>query len=95
MNNPEKWVKIPVDGEWRYRCGNIECCRLIPKGPLPDKCPYCNSSHMPKDDLISRSEAIEAVRSLTVFLGGEQIFHPEAKASVISAINDLPARKEE
>lgn len=39
-----KWVGIPVNGVWRYRCGNIDCCRLIPFGCEPyelNYCPYC------------------------------------------------------
>lgn len=44
---------------------------------------------MKNNDLISRAEAIAVVRSMTVFLGGEQIFHPEAKQSVLNALNDI------
>lgn len=45
---------------------------------------------MRNDDLISRAEAIDVVRSLQVTLGGKQIFHPEAKKSVIGTLDDLP-----
>ena len=41
------------------------------------------------NDLISRAEAIDVVRSLQVTLGGKQIFHPEAKKSVIGVLDDL------
>ena len=44
---------------------------------------------MKNNDLISRAEAIAVVRSMTVFLGGEQIFHPEVKQSVLNALNDI------
>jgi hypothetical protein len=40
------WVGIPVNGVWRYRCGNINCARLIPFGCEPnelDFCPYCGA----------------------------------------------------
>lgn len=42
------------------------------------------------NDLISREEAIDVVRSLQVTLGGKGIFHPEAKKSVIGVLDDLP-----
>ena len=42
-------------------------------------------------DLISRAEAIEIVRSLQVTLGGKEILHPEAKKSVLNALDDIPA----
>ena len=42
------------------------------------------------NDLISRAEAIDVVRSLQVTLGGKGIFHPEAKKSVIGTLDDLP-----
>ena len=38
---------------------------------------------------ISRTEAIDVIRSMTISLGGKEIFHPEAKKSVINALNDL------
>jgi hypothetical protein len=41
-----KWVWIPVAGVMKFRCGNIDCCRLIPFGCSPDDlkyCPYCGS----------------------------------------------------
>lgn len=41
-----EWVGIPVNGTWRYRCGNIDCCRLIPFGCEPHElnyCPYCGT----------------------------------------------------
>ena len=40
-------------------------------------------------DLISRTEAIDVIRSMTISLGGKQIFHPEAKESVINTLDDL------
>ena len=43
------------------------------------------------DDLISRAEAIDVIRSMTISLGGKEIFHPEAKKSVLGALDDLPA----
>ena len=42
---------------------------------------------MNNGDLIRRVDAMDVVRSLTVSLGGKQIFTPEAKASVINAID--------
>lgn len=36
-----EWVMIPVDGVARYRCGNINCCRLIPFGAQPSEMAYC------------------------------------------------------
>lgn len=42
------------------------------------------------NDLIRRSEALDIIRSLKVTLGGREIFHPEAKKSVLGAIDDLP-----
>ncbi len=42
-------------------------------------------------DLVSRAEAIELVRSMTISLGGKEIFHPEAKKSVLCALDELPA----
>lgn len=41
------------------------------------------------NDLISRAEAIDVIRSMTISLGGVEIFHPEAKKSVLSALDDL------
>lgn len=40
------WVMIPVGGAVNYRCGNIDCCRLIPFGKQPSEmayCPYCGA----------------------------------------------------
>ncbi len=36
-----EWVMIPVDGVAKFRCGNFECCRLIPAGCSPRDLPYC------------------------------------------------------
>ena len=36
-----EWVMIPVDGVARYRCGNINCCLLIPFGAQPSEMAYC------------------------------------------------------
>ena len=36
-----RWVMIPVDGVAEYRCGNIDCCRLIPFGCNPYELKYC------------------------------------------------------
>lgn len=44
------------------------------------------------DDYISRKETMEAISALTVYLGGESIFHPEAKKSVLNAIDDIPGK---
>ena len=41
-------------------------------------------------DLISREEAIELIRSLSISIGGKEIFHPEAKKSVIEALDLSP-----
>lgn len=41
-----EWVSIPVDGVWRYRCGNINCCRIMPFGVDYREfnyCPYCGA----------------------------------------------------
>lgn len=41
-----EWVVIPVDGVFNYRCGNINCARLIPFGTTPQEmkyCPYCGA----------------------------------------------------
>ena len=43
------------------------------------------------NDLISRSEAIEIIRSMTISLGGKEIFHPEAKKSVVGALDEIHA----
>lgn len=43
------------------------------------------------NDLISRAEAIDVIRSMTVSLGGKDIFPREAKKSVLGALDDLPA----
>ena len=36
-----EWVMVPVSGVANYRCGNIDCCRLIPFGQMPSDLPYC------------------------------------------------------
>jgi hypothetical protein len=41
-------------------------------------------------DPINRTEAIELIRSLSITIGGKEIFHPEAKKSVIEALDTLP-----
>ena len=41
-------------------------------------------------DLISREEAIELIRSLSISIGGKEIFQPEAKKSVIEALDLSP-----
>lgn len=46
-----------------------------------------------KNDLIKRSDAIDVIRFLQVFLGGESIFHPEVKKSVIGCLEELPASR--
>lgn len=41
-----KWVMIPVNGVAKFRCGNINCCGLIPQGCSPNDlayCPYCGA----------------------------------------------------
>ena len=43
-----------------------------------------------KFDPISRTEAIETIRSLSISIGGKEIFHPEAKKSVLDALDTLP-----
>lgn len=43
------------------------------------------------NDLISRAEAIDVIRSMIISLGGNEIFHPEAKKSVLRALDDLAA----
>lgn len=35
------WVMIPVNGAAKFRCGNIDCCRLIPRGCAPNDLAYC------------------------------------------------------
>lgn len=47
--------------------------------------------HTKFNDLISRAEAIDAIQSMTISLGGKEIFHPEAKKSVLNALDDLPS----
>ena len=42
------------------------------------------------NDLISRAEAIDVIRSMTINLEGKEIFHPEAKKSVLGALDELP-----
>ena len=40
------WVGFPNAGVWSYRCGNIDCARIIPFGCKPNElvyCPYCGS----------------------------------------------------
>lgn len=46
---------------------------------------------MKSDDLISRAEAIDIIRSMTISLGGKEIFHPEAKKSVLGALDEIAA----
>ena len=46
---------------------------------------------MINDDLISRSAAIEIIRSMTINLGGKDIFAPEAKKSVIGVLDEIDA----
>lgn len=41
-------------------------------------------------DLIRRGEAIEMIQSMQVSLGGREIFHPEAKKSVLNLLDELP-----
>ena len=36
-----EWVMIPVNGVACYRCGNIDCARLIPFGTKPQELKYC------------------------------------------------------
>lgn len=43
-----------------------------------------------KLDPISRIEAIDLIRSLSISIGGKEIFHPEAKKSVIDALDTMP-----
>ena len=43
------------------------------------------------NDLISRAEAIDIIRSMTISLGGKEIFHPEAKKSVVGALDEIAA----
>ena len=46
---------------------------------------------MKNNDLISRAEAIDIIRSMTISLGGKEIFHPEAKKSVVGALDEIAA----
>ena len=41
------------------------------------------------DDLISRADAIDIIRSMTISLGGNEIFHPEAKKSVLGVLDEI------
>lgn len=43
------------------------------------------------NDLIRRTEAIDIIQSMTISLGGKEIFHPEAKKSVLGTLDMLPA----
>lgn len=36
-----KWEWIPVNGVVKIKCGNLNCCRLIPAGCSPSDLPYC------------------------------------------------------
>lgn len=41
-----KWKMIPVNGVACYRCGNLNCARLMPFGCMPHelpRCPYCGA----------------------------------------------------
>ena len=42
------------------------------------------------NDLISREEAMDVIKSLQITLGGENIFRPEAKASVLECLDFVP-----
>ena len=42
-------------------------------------------------DLISRAEAIDIIQSMTISLGGKEIFHPEAKKSVVGVLDEIAA----
>ena len=42
------------------------------------------------NDLISREEAMDVIKSLQITLGGENIFRPEAKASVLECLCFVP-----
>ena len=46
---------------------------------------------MQNNDLISRAEAIDIIQSMTISLGGKEIFHPEAKKSVVGALDEIAA----
>lgn len=35
------WVMIPVNYVARYRCGNLNCARLLPFGCVPNELPRC------------------------------------------------------
>lgn len=41
-------------------------------------------------DLISREETMDVIKSLQITLGGENIFRPEAKASVLECLDFVP-----
>ena len=44
--NHARWVGFPNQGVWSYRCGNLDCARLIPFGCNPNElayCPYCGT----------------------------------------------------
>ena len=41
-------------------------------------------------DLISRSELLEEIKSLSIFLNGKQIFSDDAKDTVLRIINEQP-----
>jgi hypothetical protein len=46
MINKSEWVAIPINGVLTFRCGNIDCARIIPFGCYPDQlkyCPYCGA----------------------------------------------------
>lgn len=43
------------------------------------------------NDLISRGELLEAIRSMTVTMGGRELFLPSLKDAVIDAISIAPA----
>ena len=42
------------------------------------------------NDLISREETMDVIKSLQITLGGENIFRPEAKASVLECLDFVP-----
>ena len=42
------------------------------------------------NDLISREEAMDVIKSLQITLSGENIFRPEAKASVLECLDFVP-----
>lgn len=48
IQKQSEWVLVPVGMVAQYRCGNIDCCRLIPFGCTPNEltyCPYCGSKN--------------------------------------------------